>query len=60
MNTFVDDNKSNTRQDEFSARTDDFSPVGEDALKGVSGGGQDVGGAVDAAAVIVPKLVRPV
>jgi hypothetical protein len=60
MNTFGDDNKSNTQHDDFSARTDGFNPVGEDALKGVSGGGQDVGGAVDAAAVVVPKLVRQV
>jgi hypothetical protein len=61
MSTFVDGNKFNTQDDDFSALTDGFSPVGEDALKRVSGGAginqADVGG-VDGSSPLIGKLER--
>jgi hypothetical protein len=62
MNAFVDDNTYDTRHDDFRAPTDGFSPVGEDALKRVSGGAgvnqaPDTGG-VEGSSPIIGKLMR--
>jgi hypothetical protein len=60
VSKFVDGNKVNTEHDDVSALADGFSPVGEEALKWVSGGAGltmgDFGG--EASSQLIPKLER--